>query len=243
MLNIYVCEDDQQQLKLISKYIKEFCTMNNLDAKLALSSSVPDELFKHYSNNFQPSLFFLDINLGSSINGIEMANRIRKENKKSSIVFFTAHPEMTHLTFQYKIEAMDYILKSDFENVKHRIGECIHVAIERNFGTDPNSKTLQLKMFDKVVYLEVDEIIYIETSQVRNKLVAHTAHRRIEFNGKLGIIGDMLDEDFLRCHKSYIINKHKIASVNRADSVAIMTNGDTIPLSRQGKKLAVEATS
>ena len=236
MLEIYICEDDFKQQSQLSAFVENYCVMQNLDARVILASHSPEDVLVAYGRSENPALFLLDIELRSEINGIELASRIRQHNRRASIVFLTVHPEMTYLTFQYKVEAMDYILKGNFEAIKPRVMECIQMALERNILAE-NVKTLQIKVYDSIVYLEMDKIIYIETSELRNKLIAHTKNRRLEFNGKLKQIEEKLDDRFVRVHKSYVINKEKVLSIQKAESTVMMENRDELPLSRTGKKL------
>ena len=207
MLDIYICEDSPEQLAFAKTTISDYCIMRNLDAAVVLASSNPTEIIAHYKSTQNPSLFFLDIDLKSDINGIELASHIREESskKKTFIVFLTTHTEMTLLTFQYKVEALDFIPKDNHENIKRRIGECIDIAISRHIDTtDSKGKTLQISVDDKIIILDSDEIISIETTHIRHKLRLYTHTRTLEFNAELKHIETQLDSRFIRCHKSYI---------------------------------------
>jgi two-component system response regulator AgrA len=143
---------------------------------------------------------------------------------------------MTLLTFKYKVEALDFIIKDGTDNVKRSIAECINLALERLIASD-KGKTLRVNTEDKVVFVDMEDIIFIETTQIRHKLRLHAERRVLEFNGELKTIGEQLDERFVRCHRSCIINKDKIASINKADNTVTMNNNGNCPISRNGKRL------
>ena len=236
MLDIYICEDNEKQLDFIADFISDYCIFRNLDANIIAASTNPDEILMEYQNKQNPALFILDIDLNAEISGIELASKIREQGKKAFIVFLTSHSEMTHLTFQYKLEALDYIVKDSRNNIKKRIAECINTAFERHIKVD-NTKTLKVNAGDKTVFINIDEIIFIETTGVRHKLRLHTATRVLELNGELKTLEEQLDDRFIRCHKSYIINKEKIATHNKKDNTVTMTDNNICPLSRTGRKL------
>jgi len=50
---------------------------------------------------------------------------------------------------------------------------------------------------------------------------------------------EQLDTRFIRCHKSFIVNKDKIVAINKKEKTATMTNNTTCPISRSGMKLMV----
>ena len=236
MLNIYICEDNAAQREFVTSFVSDYCIFRNLDATVALVSADPKEILTHYKNVQDPSLFILDIDLGAEINGIELASRIRKQDKKAAIVFLTTHSELALLTLQYKVEALDFIIKGNQDNVKRKIAECINTVYLRHTDSDKN-KTIKITVGDKIIPLDMDEIIYIETTQTRHKLRLHTKSRTLEFNGELKAMEEQLDERFIRCHKSYLINKDKIAAINKRENTVTMRNNGVCHISRNGKKL------
>jgi two-component system response regulator AgrA len=204
---------------------------------VALASADHKEILAHYKAAQNPSLFFLDIDLGAEINGIELANRIRKQDDKAAIVFLTTHSELALLTLQYRIEALDFIIKGNSSDVKKKIAECISVVYKRHTGEGiTDNKKIMVTVGDKIIPLDIGDIIYIETTS-GHKLRMHTKNRSLDFNGELKAIEEQLDERFIRCHKSYVINKDKIASINKKDNTVTMANNSVCPISRNGKKL------
>ena len=236
MLDLYICEDDAKQREFVTNFITDYCIFRNLDAKVVLSSPDPEEILAHYKNALGTAMFFLDIDLKANINGMELAIKIRDEGKKAAIAFLTTHSEMTLLTFEYKIEALDFIIKDKPDNIKRKIAECITTAIEWHTSTNKNN-TIRVTVDDKIIFLELDEIIYIETTQVRHKLRLYTQRRMLEFSGELIAMEEKLDERFIRCHKSCIINRDKIKEIDKKANTVTMSNNSTCPISKTGKKL------
>ncbi|MCL2820607.1 MAG: LytTR family DNA-binding domain-containing protein [Oscillospiraceae bacterium] len=236
MLEIYVCEDNERWRKLLSEHVSDYCAVKNVDAALTFATHDPKSLLSEWSG-LNPALFLLDIDLKSEINGIELARLIREKNATGSkvfIIFITTHSEMTLLTFQYKVEALDFLIKDNPDSIKIKIGECIDIALRRSFSED-SSKVLKVTVDDRIIFVELSDIIFIETTHVRHKLRLHTNSRVLEFGGELKEIEAKLDDCFSRCHKSYIINKNKIASINKKEKTVTMTNNTTCLLSRNWK--------
>jgi two-component system response regulator AgrA len=236
MLNIYICEDQISQLEFVSSFVSDYCIFRNLDAQLALAASDPFELLADYENCHNPALFFLDIDLGADINGIELASRIRALGKNASIVFITTHSELALLTLQYKVEALDFILKDSQNNIKKKIADCINTVYARQ-ASNGKTKVIRITVEDKIIPLDMDEILFVETTGIRHKLRLHTKSRVLEFNGELKGIEEQLDTRFIRCHKSYVINKDKITEINRRASTVTLDGGSVCPVSRSGKQL------
>lgn len=60
-----------------------------------------------------------------------LAHKIRETQPRCCIVFVTTHSEMSFMTFSYRIEAMDFIIKDDIGKLEERMLQCIEQAIER----------------------------------------------------------------------------------------------------------------
>ena len=114
MLDIYICEDNKKQLSLFTGYIRDALLIENLDMQIVLASSDPDEILEGMKASSNMGVFFLDIDLKSRINGLTLAQEIRKLQPRCFIIFITSHSEMGFLTFQYKVEPLDFIIKSRY---------------------------------------------------------------------------------------------------------------------------------
>lgn len=228
MLNIFICEDNNKQLEKFSKLVKDIIMIENFDMNLTLSTQNPNDILDYLSKNEGTGLYFLDIDLKSNINGIQLAEKIREFDPRGFIIFITTHAEMSYLTFIYKVEAMDYIIKDNYENIKERMHECIINANKKYTAkTTELQKNFSIKVNDKIISVEYNKILFFETSTNIHKIILHAENRQIEFTAKMKEIEDNLDNDmFYRCHKSFIINKNKIKEVDIKNRIAYMSNGE-----------------
>ena len=58
-----------------------------------------------------------------------MAEKIRDIDSLGYIIFITTHSELTYLTFKYRVEAMDFILKDNVNEIDFRINECLTTKV------------------------------------------------------------------------------------------------------------------
>ena len=127
MLKVYICEDDKSQRDQYSKIIQDIIAIENLDFKVEMISEDPRKVLEHVKNvkGQGSGIYFLDIELKvDDLNGIILAQEIRKYDPRGFVVFVTTHSEMTLLTFKYNVEAMDYIIKDitkdNIKNIKEK---------------------------------------------------------------------------------------------------------------------------
>ncbi len=161
MLRIFVCEDNKEQRERFAKIIQDITMIENLDMELTLTTAKPDDILNYLSENDVSGLYFLDIDLKSSMNGIELAAKIREYDPRGFIVFVTTHSEMSYLTFIYKVEAMDYIIKDNYSNIKDRIHQCI-INAHKKYSAKATElqKIFTMKADDKIINQDIIDLGY-----------------------------------------------------------------------------------
>lgn len=217
-----------------------------LDMQIVRATQDPYDILKDISTAENIGLFFLDIDLNSDLNGLTLAQRIRQMQPRCFIIFITSHSEMSFLTFQYKVEALDFIIKDNTEHIKSKIHECL-LDVQNKYTSLNNNinRTFVITQNDKSIAIDFNDIIFFETSSNIHKIILHAEKRVIEFTGQLKDIEQKLDYRFYRCHKSFIINKDNISSVDYKDSIVYMKNGENCPISvrlKKGLKKLMEST-
>ncbi len=237
MIDIYICEDNQKQLNLFKKYITNSIIIEGLDMKIVQATSDPHDILKEILTAENTGLFFLDIDLKSDVNGLTLAQRIRQIQPRCFIIFITSHSEMSFLTFQYKVEALDFIIKDTPEHINAKIHECL-LDVENKYTSLNNAinRTFTINQNDKLIAIDYNDIVFFETSNNIHKIILHAKKRVIEFTGQLKDIERQLDYRFYRCHRSYIINKDNISEVDLNGMIVYMNNGESCPISVRLKK-------
>lgn len=163
MLDIYICEDNKKQLSLFTGYIRDALLIENLDMQIVLASSDPDEILEGMKASSNMGVFFLDIDLKSRINGLTLAQEIRKLQPRCFIIFITSHSEMGFLTFQYKVEPLDFIIKSSTEDIKRKIHDCL-LNVQEKETSPANSQMgkFLLRQSERTISIGYDEILFLK---------------------------------------------------------------------------------
>lgn len=226
MLEVYICEDNKAQLDTILKSIKNIILIEDFDMNVVIATQDPYDVIKYLKQKKSTGIYFLDVELKSDINGIELAKEIRKYDSRGFIIFITTHDEMTPITFKYKVEALDYIVKDDFNKIYNRIKEALLNANDKFSKANKDiEEYYHVKKTDKIINVEFKKILYFETSSVSHKIILHAEDRQIEFYGNLNSIERDLDKRFYKCHKSFIVNKDKISIVDKKNKIIHFKDG------------------
>ena len=237
MLKIYVCEDIEVQRNKIKKTIENIVLMEDLDMEIGCVSDNPHTILEKVKETEDVGVYFLDIDLGADMTGLTLAQEIRKYDPRGFIIFITTHSEMSYMTFIYKLEALDFILKDNPEELDRRVYECILKANQR-FASVNNKvqANFSVKVNEKVITVDYDEILFFETSTNVHKIILHCKKREMEFWGKIKDIEKEVDERFYRCHRSFLVNKDNIREIDFRNRVIYMVNGDECLISTRMMK-------
>ncbi|MBF8808072.1 MAG: response regulator transcription factor [Enterococcus lacertideformus] len=242
MLKIFVCDDElvyrNNLTKIIKNYLLNYLLMKEYDVRFQFSTEDPMTILSYISENKTEGIYFLDIDLNSTLNGIELGKKIREYDPTAKIIFVTSYADLAYLTFIYKVEALDYIVKDNIETLQKKVIDCIDIALKRYLNTTLETRPhIWIKSGPTDIKLYVDEILYFESSHTPHKLIVHLDNRMIEFVGKIKEV-EQLNDSFCRCHQSFVVNLTNIKEINRKERVITMINGEKCLIStRYLKKL------
>lgn len=223
MIKIGMCDDNISSLQILQKYINAECIEQGLEAEITVCTSNQEEIYNKISKD-EIDVLFLDIdfkNFGK--NGIDFARDLRLINKSFYLVFLSAHQRYMPLSFFANV--FDYILKPINRDV---IQELIH-RLKEELKENKN----QFLYLNKWAAVKINSILYIE--KIGNKSFIHTKSECIESTKTLNTLLESLPSNFIKCHRSYIVNTDKIYRVDRKNHILFFTNELCCPISSQFK--------
>lgn len=230
-LRVIICEDDHIQNQLLFNEISKYAMFHEPSIEIVLCAKNPYDVLT-YIEKHKVDCYFLDIELNTDIDGLDLASEIRKTDPLATIIFITTHADRLKLTFKYKLAALDFIVKDTPEQISLQIKEALQVAFlkYKQIGVTDYSSTIQIQIGSRVKNIHIQDIYYIETSPTPHKLTLYERNGFYEFYGKLKDF-EALDTSFYRCHKSYFINLHHVKEFNKKQRTVTMTNGGSCEVS------------
>ena len=209
MIKIGMCDDDLNSIKMAAKLLEAEIIEQELDAEITIVSDNQKDVFDQlYLRNID--ILFLDIDFKKSgKNGIEFAKDLRKINKDFYLVFLSAHQRYIHVSLITKV--FDFLVKPI-----NRETLCELVSRLKDEFNSNNSLFLHLNKWN---FVRTDDILYIEKSGKKSLVV--TREFTYPTTKNLNILLEELPRNFARCHKSYILNKNKVISLDKKQGIAI----------------------
>ena len=233
-LRCIVIDDEYPARVLLKDYI------NNLP-QLELSNSFknPLEAMETLSSE-NIDLIFLDIQM-PGLTGIEFLKSVRN---KPLVIFTTAYPD--YALEGYSLDVVDYLLKPfTFERFVSAVNKAsdLHALKKGNLGNvssgdvkPSGSNFIQIKSGSKTYRVNIEDILYVEGLREYVTYVLDT--QKIISLESLRNLEQTLPVDlFLRIHKSFIINKKKVQSL---EGNQVEIKGRKIPIGKSYKEAVMK---
>ena len=238
-MNFILVDDVQAHHAILAEKIEAVCNQLHLPCSIALATTHWQEALDYARNAPQYSVYFLDIELSDEINGIELCQRIRKQNPLSYIVFVSAYQQYALLCCQS--HAFDFLLKPWTDD---QLRDCLK-AICGDILQRETVPCLEVRLGTRHIRLPIDQIVFFSKDGMN--LIAHcTDSHLLTWRETVEKLAERLPpEKFIQIHKSYIVNLKHVSEFRWADDVVILDNGESLPISRRReeeiKKLLVAA--
>ena len=171
-------------------------------------------------------LLFLDIQM-PELSGLEFATIL---SPKTMIVFTTAFDR--YAVESYKVNAIDYLLKPiAYDAFLHSANKALQMLETRSTQKSVKSEErfFYVKSEYKLIRILIDNILYIEGLKDYVKIRLAAPQKSVNCLMNMKALEDYLpQQDFMRVHRSYIVNLKRVEAIDRLRVVI----GDTfIPIS------------
>ena len=236
MIPVYICDDEQAISQRLKKIILDQIMILNSDMGPVQTADCPAGLLELQQQNMVPAIYFLDIDFPGQISGLELAQKLRRYDPRGFIVFITAHGDLAFETFRLRLEAMDYIVKGDYDAMSVRVRDCL-TSIQDRLRDEPSGqgRYCTLKLFDTIRHIPIEDILYFEALGYKHTLRLHLVIELLEFNSSLEHFGEQLGDGFWRCHRGFLVNRERIRTVHLKEQIVELNTGEECPLSRKAK--------
>jgi two-component system LytT family response regulator len=191
----------------------------------------------------RPALLFLDIQMPDE-DGFSVINAIGPESRPK-IIFTTAYDSYAIQAFD--AEAVDYLLKPFDEErfiraVKRAKSEILAEIAQRSQAGDNGLRPRSTHSLERFVVKSEGRILFFTTDEI-DWIEAASNYVKLYSNGKGHLVRHTMNEmekkldarQFLRIHRSIIVNVKKIRGVqpcNSGEFIVTLVNGKELPSSR-----------
>ena len=228
-MKIAIVDDEINEQEILKKYIREWADAKQELVEISCFDSGESFLFS-WEDDKDFSLLILDIEMGG-INGLDLAKKIRVEDKQLPVMFVTGYDE--YMQYGYDVSALHYLIKPVHKERLFMVLDKLAVSKTEEI------KALVLYREDGVRRIQIRNILYVEADG--HGSIMHTADEVISLKESFGEIEKQViaTGEIIKCHRAYLVNLRFISAIQNSD--IILDNSERLPVSRnQMKKVQQE---
>ncbi len=237
MIKAFIVDDEQNNVANLKFMLEHDCT--NIEVVGTASNGTAAREWLHSNNT---DVVFLDISMPHET-GIQMLALMPERNFK--VIFVTAHNE--YAIQAIKASAIDYILKpiniTELQQAVEKLKNQHLDNSSNNLLVNHLLQTLQQKhtptkiaipQLGSTTFLDINEIVSIQADS-NYSIIYKPDMQKIVVTKILKDFEDILsDQQFIRVHKSHIINLQYVIEYSAADGgIVKMQDGNVWPVSRR----------
>ncbi len=221
MLRIAVCDDDRGAVQT-HKRIAEISLMQCKSiGKIETYTASDNLLYDITEDHFFFDLILLDIEM-PGITGMEIAEKIKPCLPNVKIIFITSH--MEYAIDAFELSVFRYVPKDDIDK---RLPVAIKDAVKLIELEDGKAYTIQTNSrLEKIPYRE---IYYIERDGKNASITAVGGVSKVR-KSLQQVYSELGAEEFIYIDRGCIVNMIYIMQIK--DSMAVLKNGEALPISR-----------
>lgn len=219
-LNIIYCDCDNSQLSIIKNTILNFKSNNNTLISFTYFDSV-DSITTKAVKKLSPDVLFIDISSNNEI--IEKINKLAESLHNIKVVYITGYTsEYSQELFVKSGRLRPYGLMKkpiDSEVFSQLLTIIISDIYSSGFYEIPKNR--------HHIKVHLADVIYAES--FKRKLTLHFLNgQEISFYKSIGEFSKELPENFVRCHKSYIVNLNYVTELDEKNMTVKLKNDFTV---------------
>ena len=200
-MNCVIIDDDQMSRRIIEEYVRK---TDFLALRYSFSNAV--DAINNIKNEDPVDLVFLDIEM-PEMSGIDFLNTL---STPCQIVIISSKEKYALEAFEYNVT--DYLLKPILYSRFYKAVEKANNRYEKTREIKEGDNEIFIKKHTKLVRVRYDEILWIEALENYVMITTYNDKFTIHFTMK-AIESKLPSNVFLRVHRSYIVNKSKIAVI------------------------------
>lgn len=224
MIKFIIVDDEIKWIDEYEKIINDVAFNSNKQYEIKKYKKYDEDLHKLILDNSEQKIYLMDLDLDNKHTGMDILREIREEDWDSEIIVLTNHDRMFETVHKEIYKTFDFIEK--FDNFEVRLRKDLKKIISKKYDTDKfiyNNNKISLQIYLK-------DIIYVYRDTVDRKLVIKTTNNQFIVNMPINEMMEKLDDRFIQCHRSCIINDERIVEKNYAQGYFVTDTGEKVDM-------------
>lgn len=239
MLPILIYEPDSDLRLTLLDSLDAKNGVNSSKIRVSLSTGSSEIMKRGIEAERGISLMLLGIVEGQVRLCMDFGDRLMRQNRNSYVVYCLHSPDLLDQLLERCMRPAG-IITGPWP--PQRLSDCINRILEdyeSQFDLEMNKETLTIEANNKSYRVPYDQITYLEA--LDKMITLHTYRQTITVRHSLSTLADMLPEQFVRCHRAYVVNSFCIEKADFSQMILTLSNGEILPISRSQRSAIRQA--
>lgn len=226
MISFVICDDNPQHNQTMIYHIRRVIERLPAACEIALVTTDREEVLDYAKLAKGQTIYFLDIVMDSDTTGIDICKLIHQYDQGGYIIYVSAYAEYALECCQS--HSFDFILKPYTEQ---RLENALRDVIQEMTKHQP-AVSLSIKAGSITRILDQRKIIYFKSQ--REYVTAFLTDGQVTWRESMAHLMTRVDKNcFLRIHKSYVVNRLYLQTVDTRTCEATLREDIILPVSRR----------
>ena len=215
-MTITILEDHKSELEHLCSLLHNWSTTKNIELELHTFAS-GENYFQNRRTSENSNIIFLDIQM-CKITGLDVAKKLRQEGYIGAIVFLTSFRE--YVFNGYEVHALNYLLKPVKEKQLFFCLDEVAKDLDNNSHIYRNKNDIIQIPYKNILCFSAS-LHYIDILTIDNTYSQYSTLTKII---------EYLPIEFIRVHRSYIVNMAHIYKIS--GNIITLSNNKIVPIGR-----------
>ena len=198
-----------------------------------IECSTSEEVLRRVEGSDKLDLMCLDLTMQTTDQMLAAAQMLRSAYPVAHMILIASGKISPVKYMRPAINAQSLLLKPlDAESVREVLAESIQSYVSK-FKVRDDEQYFVIETRGERELISYDRILFYETRE--KKVFLNTGDMEYPFYDTLDQLEERLAGRFLRCHRSYLVNRSKISKVYLSQNILTLDSGEELPLSRSYK--------
>jgi two-component system LytT family response regulator len=226
-MKVIIIDDEPMARQLLNGILQQNCPQVEV---VDMCQNLPEGVKSIHKHN--PDIVFLDIEMPGH-SGLELLDFFNESDVNFSIIFTTAYNQYAIKAF--KLSAIDYILKPlDSESIVAAVGRyelnrektINFLALKENLSAQGSAKKLAIHTVSSILFVELKEICFMKADGAYTQIYSRDGNKLISSRSLKYFEQTLTDfPNFIRCHKSFMVNTDEIIEYVKTDGGSLIVTG------------------
>ncbi len=214
-MNCIIVDDEEFSRNVVKHYVGKTDGL-----KLVAECESATDAFNVLKSN-EVDIVFLDVEM-PEMSGLDLMKAL---DDTPQIIMITSRPNYAVEAFEYKVT--DYLVKPvNYARFLKAVNKAESNLKATNVTVENQKDEVFVKADNKIIKLKLSEILFVEA--LSDYVILNTAKRKYIIHSTMkGLEKKLPESDFIRVHRSYIINMNKIEAI---EDLSVNMPGKAIPI-------------